>query len=152
MKEHLAVSADTTSTGNKAWAARMRDTAFFATQQCEFKSTVHSAFCTIQGTPEKLGVNLTCTAKSEEHVTALMQYVNDTLLPQMEQALGIQFEVRNLQFAVAGRENLLPQLERLQDSGNADGWLDDPFATPALTATEGLRPKGGGRHTDLSMA
>jgi len=152
MKEHLAVSADTTSAGNKAWAARMRDIAFFGTQQCELKSTVHSAFCTIQGTPEKLGVSLACTAKSEEHVTALMQYVNDTLLPQMEQALGIQFEVRNLQFAVAGRENLLSQPEPLQVSGNSSGWLDDPFVAPALNATVGLRPELGGTHTDLSVA
>lgn len=152
MKEQLAVSADKKNAGNNAWAARMRDIAFFGTQQCELQSTVHSAFCTIQGTPEKLVVNLACTAKSEEHVTAQMQYVNDHLLPQMEQSLGIQFEVRNLQFAVAGRENLLPQPERLHDSGHCAGWLDDPFATPALTATEGFRPETGGTHADLSMA
>lgn len=152
MKEQLAVSADKKNAGNNAWAARMRNIAFFGTQQCELQSTVLSAFCTIQGTPEKLVVNLACTAKSEEHVTALMQYVNDILLPQMEQSLGIQFEVRNLQFAVAGRENLLPQPERLADSGHCAGWLDDPFATPALTATEGFRPETGGTHADLSMA
>lgn len=152
MKEQLAVSADTTSAGNKAWAARIQDIAFFGTQQCELKSTVHSAFCTIQGTPKKLVVNLACTAKSEEHVTALIQYVNDTLLPQMEQSLGIQFEVRNLQFAVAGRENLFPQPERLNDPGHCAGWLDDPFATPALTSSGGFRPVTGGTHADLSMA
>lgn len=152
MKEHLAVPADTSTTGHEAWITRMQNIASFGTQECRSRSTVHSAICTIQGTPDKLIANLACTATSEEDVTELMQYVNDTLLPQMEQLLGIQFEVRNLQFAVAGRENLLTQPEDLDKGDASTDWLDDPFATPTLTPTQGWRPETGGKSADLSMA
>lgn len=152
MKEHLAVPTDHRTTVKKAWTDRMQKIASFGTEQCRLRSTVHSAICTIQGTPEKLIVNLACTAKSEEHVTEHMNFVNDTLLPQMEQLLGIQFEVRNLQFAVAGRENLLAQPEHLHDGQRATDWLENPFIAPTLTPAQGLRLETRGAHADLSMA
>lgn len=151
MKESLAVPVDTSATHANAWAKRMHVIAAFGSQECQSRDTVHSAVCTITGTPDELVLNLACTAKGEDHVSELMQYVNDTLLPQMERSLGIQFEVRNLQFAVVGRESLAP--EHLEESMYpAQDWLDQPFAAPSLTPTAGLEIGRGGSQTELSMA
>lgn len=104
--------------------------AHLGSQACLAKSTVHSALCTINGDPQKL-VNLSCTATAQRHVADLMQYVNDTLLPQLEQELGIQFEFRNLHFAVAGLATSVPAAEHALGVLGPDDWLENPFAEPA---------------------
>lgn len=156
MTERLAVPVDAAQ-GSEVWAARIQNVALQGSQRCQMKDTVHSAICTITGTPDELVVNLACTATSESHVNDLMQYVNDTLLPQMEQSLGIQFEVRNLQFAVAGGErppvaaenDVAPELlDGLPDLTN---WLDRPFATPAVHGVEGAPVNTNETRSDLSM-
>ncbi len=141
MKNSIAVPVNPPTHHVKAWSARLQEIASFGWMQCQSRDTVHSAGCTITGSPEELVVNLACTAKSEKHVSELMQYVNDTLLPQMEKALGIQFEIRNLQFTVVGKEKFL--------SAN---WLDHPFAAPLLTPAAGLRMEAVEPRSDLTMA
>lgn len=130
MKESLAVPVEAATHQAKAWRARMLKIASFGSQQCQSKDSVHSAMCTITGSPDELVVNVACTAKSEEHVSELMQYVNDALLPQMEKSLGIQFEVRNLQFAVAGHESLAAAPSPLDEVTYPINWLDRPFSAP----------------------
>lgn len=152
MTESLAVPVDTAAHQPEAWTARMHRIASQGSQQCQLKGTVHSAICTITGSPDELVVNLACTAKSEEHVSELMQYVNDTLLPQMEKSLGVQFEVRNLQFAVAGKECLVAVPDHLDEVTNPTSWLDQPFAAPSQTYTAGLENGANESRTDLSMA
>lgn len=152
MKESLAVPVETATHQAKAWRARMQKIASFGSQQCQRKDSVHSAICNITGSPDELVVNVACTAKSEEHVSELMQYVNDALLPQMEKFLGIQFEVRNLQFAVAGHESLAAAPSPLDEVAHPTNWLDHPFSTPTLTPTSGLEIATGESPTDLSMA
>ena len=152
MTESLAVPVDTAAHHSEAWTARMHKIASAGSQQCRRKDTVHSAICTITGSPNELVVNLACTAKSEEHVSELMQYVNDTLLPQMEKSLGVQFEVRNLQFAVAGKEYLVAVPDQLDEVTNRTNWLDQPFAAPSRTYIAGLKSGANGSPTDLSMA
>lgn len=158
MKRPLAVPVETTAPHAAAWTTRMHQTAAFGSQQCQSRNTVHSAICTISGSPEQLVINLACTAKAEEHVSELIQYVNDTLLPQMEKALGVQFEVRNLQFAVAGKESLLARPQHAAEAELPVNWLDHPFAAPSPTPTAGLKRETTGpgtgadaSHTDLSM-
>ena len=116
MKESLAVPVETSPRQGSAWSTRIQKIAAFASEQCRSRDTVHSAICTITGSPEQLVINLACTAKSEDQVSELMQYVNDTLLPQMETALGVRFEVKNLQFAVAGKESLLAAPEHAPEA------------------------------------
>jgi len=159
MKKSLAVPVETTAPHAAAWTTRMHQTAAFGSQQCRNKNTVHSAICTISGSPEQLIINLACTAKAEEHVSELMQYVNDTLLPQMEKTLGVQFEVRNLQFAVAGKENLLATPEHVAEAELPTHWLDQPFTAPSLTPSTGLNlettrsgTEAEASPADLSMA
>ncbi|MGV2855167.1 hypothetical protein ACNPON_00175 [Glutamicibacter sp. AGC13] len=159
MKEFLAVPVETKMHDTNAWTTRIHKIAAFASEQCRGRDAVHSAICTITGSPEQLVVNLTCTAKSERDVSSLMQYVNDTLMPQMETALGVRFEVKNLQFAVAGRENLLAGPEHAPEAEIPAHWLDQPFAAPSQAPTTGLgfEPSGSGSesdgsHADLSMA
>ncbi|MGO2779641.1 hypothetical protein [Glutamicibacter arilaitensis] len=127
MNKPLAVPLEKTTREAKAWQARIHKIAAFGSQQCQNKDTVHSAICTITGSPDQLTVNLACTSKSEDSVSDLMQYANDTLLPQMEKDLGVRFEVRNLQYAVAGRENLLASPEHADPAGLPKSWLDHPL-------------------------
>ncbi len=159
MKESLAVPVETSTQQGNAWTTRIQKIAAFASEECRGRDTVHSAICTITGSPEQLVINLACTAKAEEHVSELMQYVNDTHMPQMETALGVRFEVKNLQFAAAGRENLLAAPEHAPEAGLPAHWLDQPFAAPSQAPTTGLgfEPSGSGSesdgsHADLSMA
>lgn len=153
MKESLAVPVDPSTHPANAWAERMQQIAAFGSHECRSKDTVHSAICTITGTPDQLVLNLACTAKSEDHVSELMQYVNDTLLPQMENSLGIQFEVRNLQFAVAGKENIALPSQPLDVALHPQqDWLEQPFIAPSLTPTGGLDFGRGGTPSDLSIA
>lgn len=159
MKESLAVPVETSPQQGSAWSTRIQKIATFASEQCQSRDTVHSAICTITGSPEQLVINLACTAKSEDQVSELMQHVNDTLLPQMETALGVRFEVKNLQFAVAGKESLLAAPEHAPEAELPAHWLDQPFAAPKQTPTPGLglEPTSSGSqsdasHADLSMA
>ncbi len=159
MKKSLAVPVETSPQQSNAWSTRIQKIATFASEQCQSLDTVHSAICTITGSPEQLVINLACTAKSEDQVSELMQYVNDTLLPQMETALGVRFEVKNLQFAVAGKESLLTAPEHAPEAELPAHWLDQPFAAPKQTPTPGLglEPASSGSqsdapHADLSMA
>jgi len=130
----------------------MHETAAFGSQQCQSQDSVHSAICTISGSPEQLVINLACTATAEENVSELMQYVNDSLLPQMEKALGVQFEVRNLQFAVAGKESLLAAPEHVVEAELPSHWLDHPFATPSLTPTTGINLETSHPGTDTEAS
>ncbi|MFK0085389.1 hypothetical protein [Glutamicibacter sp. NPDC090743] len=154
MKKPLAVPVETTTSPAETWTTRTHQIAAFGSQQCRSKNTVHSAICTISGPPEQLVINLACTSKAEEHVSELMQYVNDTLLPQMEKALGVQFEVRNLQFAVTGKENLLTTPEHAAEADLPTHWLEHPFAAPSLTPTAGLNLEttNSGSEADASPA
>lgn len=159
MKESLAVPVESSPQQGSVWSTRIQKIAAFASEQCQSRDAVHSAICTITGSPEQLVINLACTAKSESQVSGLMQHVNDTLLPQMEKALGVRFEVKNLQFAVAGKEGLLAAPEHAPEAELPAHWLDQPFAAPAQTPTPGLglEPTSSGSqsdasHADLSMA
>ncbi len=154
MKESLAVPVETSPQQGYAWNARIHQIAAFASEQCQSRDTVHSAICTITGSPEQLVINLACTAKSENQVSELMQHVNDTLLPQMETALGVQFEVKNLQFAVAGKERILAAPEHGPEAELPAHWLDHPFAAPKQTPTprSGLEPDSSGSQSDTSPA
>lgn len=152
MKNSLAVPVETTAPHAAAWTTRTHQIAVFGSQQCQTRDTMHSAICTISGSPEQLVINLACTAKAEEHVSELMQYVNDTLLPQMEKALGVQFEARNLQFAVAGKENLLAAPEHVSEAELPTHWLDHPFAVPPLTPTAGLNHETSNPRTDAEAS
>ncbi|WP_413455177.1 hypothetical protein ACLQ8T_15345 [Glutamicibacter sp. FR1] len=154
MKKSLAVPVETSPQQGNAWSTRIQKIATFASEQCQSRDTVHSAICTITGSPEQLVINLACTAKSEDQVSELMQYVNDTLLPQMETALGVRFEVKNLQFAVAGKESLLAAPEHAPEAELPAHWLDQPFAAPKQTPTPGLglEPASSGSQSDASPA
>lgn len=154
MKKSLAVPVETSPQQGNAWSTRIQKIATFASEQCQSRDTVHSAICTITGSPEQLVINLACTAKSEDQVSELMQYVNDTLLPQMETALGVRFEVKNLQFAVAGKESLLAAPEHAPEAELPAHWLDQPFAAPKQTPTpgSGLEPARSGSQSDASPA
>ncbi|HJX78147.1 hypothetical protein [Glutamicibacter sp.] len=151
MKKSLAVPVETTTRRVKAWSARMQDIAVFGAQQCRSRDSVHSAICTITGSAEALVVNLACTAKSEVQVSELMQYVDEALLPQMEKALGVQFEVRNLQFAVAGRGSLLASPEHIDGVELPKHWLDHPFAAPVLPPAPGMVIEASKPRTDLHI-
>lgn len=151
MKKSLAVPVETTRHHVKAWSARMQDIAVFGVQQCRSRDSVHSAICTITGSPEALVVNLACTSKSEVQVSELMQYVDEALLPQMEKALGVQFEVRNLQFAVAGKGSLLDSPEHADGAQFPKHWLDHPFAAPVLPHAPGMGVEASKPRTDLRM-
>ena len=137
MKDSLAVPADASPVHHEAWDTRIQQVAALATRLCREKEAVHSAVCSIYGSPDRLIVNLACTARAEEHVPMIMLYVNDTLIPHMEKSLGIQFEVRNLQFGVGGREIQAPVAAGLEDSAPTTDWLDRPFAEPAAAAGTG---------------
>lgn len=147
MKDSLAVPADEIPVHHAAWDTRIQQVAALATSLCREKDAVHSAVCSISGPPDKLIVNFACAARAEAHVPMLMLYVNDTLLPSMEKSLGIQFEVRNLQFTVTGRKIQAPASAGLEDSVQTTDWLDLPFAEPAAAAGTGH----GGARTDLTL-
>ncbi len=141
MKKPLAVPVETTTRQTMVWTARIQEIAASGSQQCQSLDTVHSATCTITGPLDELIVNLACIAKAEDYVSELMQYVNDVLLPQMENALGIQFEVRNLQFAVAGKESFLNAPEHAAEAKLPKNWLEHPFTAPSLTPAAGVRSR-----------
>lgn len=115
----------------KAWSRKLSEVARYARYQCGGRADVHSCQCSITGDPGQLVINFACTATDERYVADLMQFVNDELLPQLEQVIGIQFEVRNLQFAVQG-QHPAPAVAagRAAQAGTAEaGWLIDPFST-----------------------
>lgn len=147
MKDPLAVPADARPVHHPAWDNRIRQVADLATRQCRQKDAIHSAACSISGSPGELIVNLACTATAEAQVPMMMLYVNDTLLPQMEKSLGVQFETRNLQFSVAGKETPAALPGQPDGSPGAMNWLKQPSADPAAAADAG--PQGAG--TDLAL-
>ncbi|MFJ2350669.1 hypothetical protein [Glutamicibacter sp. NPDC087673] len=147
MSDSLAVPAEASRVHSSAWDARISQVAALATRLCQEKDAVRSAYCSISGSPNELIVNLACTATGEEHVPMIMLYVNDTLLPQMESSLGIQFEVRNLQFAVAGREIHAPATVGLKGCSPTMDWLDQPLTEPIPATSKDPR----GAHADLTL-
>ncbi|WP_313812068.1 hypothetical protein [Glutamicibacter sp.] len=133
-REQFAVLvASNSNPQGAAWASKISQVAFWGSEQCRAKGWTRSASCTINGAPEELVVNLVCTAKSERLLTELVEYATEEVVPQMEHMLGVQFEVRNLQFAVAGHETLISNPAHLEDLALPAGWLDRPLETPDAT-------------------
>lgn len=130
-KQQFAVPvAPSQSQSAKSWASRMLKTAVWGADQCRSHPVSHTAICTITGTPEQLVINLACTAKSENALADLMDFSTDQVIPEMERRLGVQFEVRNLQFAVAGHENLVAEPEHAEEAKIPSTWLEHPFHAP----------------------
>lgn len=117
----------------ESWVSRMSQTAAWGSEQCRSHLASHSAICTITGTPEQLVINLACTAKSENALAELVEFSTDRVIPEMEHRLGVQFEVRNLQFAVAGHENLVSEPEHADEANIPSAWLDHPFQAPEIS-------------------
>lgn len=136
-KQQFAVPvASPEKPSNKAWALKMSTIAAWGAGQCQANQSCHSAICTITGEPKQLVVNLSCTAKSEGSLAELVNLASDQVIPEMERRLGVQFEVRNLQFAVAGHEDLLSEPEHVEEAAISTAWLDHPLQIPHVAKLE----------------
>ena len=133
-KQQFAVPvASPPESQSEVWNSKMSKIAAWGSEQCRSNSASHSAICTITGTPEQLVVNLACTAKSESSLAELVDFSTNQVVPEMEAHLGVQFEVRNLQFAVAGHENLVSEPEHAEEASIPTAWLDHPFQAPDIS-------------------